>query len=362
MYKLLITIALLATIACSCRREAAVEPFKFTACEHNPILAPGPPGSWDDYFVIQPYVIRYDSTFYMFYAGSNSYGVTGAGLASSTDGIHFVKYAGNPVLAPDGTGFDAFSAGGAVVLWQDSVWAMYFNGSETVRWGPGPYVGRATARNLTGPWIKDEKPVLTSGRKGEWDADMLWPHVILTMDDGSYRMYYTGAADFFSHDNYFTGMAYSLDGITWIKYDDPATNAHPFAESDPVFRDAPDGAWDDANTYMAFVYKEADCYKMYYGGSTFINHVEQTPIGFATSADGIHWERYPDNPVYGIFNDPYTKSPGFRQLIEEKKILEPTMLEGPFLLFLDTVCFMYYDYTPIVGRIGMAVAAWPADN
>jgi len=349
-------LALLALLVYSCRRDTAVEPLKFTAYEHNPILCPGPPGSWDDSFVIQPQVIWHDSTFYMFYAGSNSYGVTGVGLATSPDGIHFSKYEGNPILTPDGTGFDAFSAGGAIVLWQDSVWVMYYNGSETVRWGPGPYVGRATARNLTGPWIKDEEPVLASGRKGEWDADILWPHVVITLDDGNYRMYYTGAADFFSHDNYFTGMANSQDGIIWEKYNDPATNQHPFTESDPVLRDAPDGSWDDANTYMAFVYRDSSCYKMYYGGSTFINHVEQTPLGFATSEDGIHWERYPKNPIYCIYNDPYAGSPAFRQLITEKKMFEQTQLEGPYLLFLDTVCLMYYDYTPTVGRIGMAAA------
>jgi hypothetical protein len=353
---------LLLLLLLACKQEQRPFPLDFKAYEHNPVLSPGEPGSWDDFFVIQPQVIWYDSTFYMFYAGSNISNIVGVGIATSPDGFHFTKFEGNPVLAQDGIGFDAYNAAGAIVIRQDSVWAMYYNGSETVRWGPGPYVGRATARNLTGPWIKDEEPVLASGRKGEWDADILWPHVVLTLDDGSYRMYYTGAADFFSHDNYFTGMADSQDGIIWEKYNDPATNQHPFAESDPVLRDAPDGSWDDANTFMAFVYRDSSCYKMYYGGSTFINHIEHTPLGFAISKDGIHWERYSKNPVYGIYDDPYAGSPGFKQLIAEKKFFEPTQLEGPFLLLLDTVCFMYYDYGPMMGRIGMATAALPVGN
>lgn len=182
--------------------------------------------------------------------------------------------------------------------------------------------------------------------------------MVLTLDDGSYRMYYTGAADFVSHDNYFTGMASSTDGITWKKYDDPVTDDHPFAESDPVLRDSPDGAWDDANTYMAFVYKDSNCYKMYYGGSTFINHIEHTPLGFATSTDGIHWEKYPGNPIYSIKDDPYSGSTGFKQRIAEKKLYDQHQLEGPMLLFLDTVCLMYYDYGASVFGIGVATAVY----
>lgn len=139
-------LALLLVFLSACRPPTADHrPLKFKAYEHNPILTPGEPGSWDDFFVIQPHVIWHDSTFYMFYAGSNHSNVAGVGIATSPDGFHFTKFGGNPVLAPDGNGFDAYNAGGAIVIWQDSIWVMYYNGSEAVRWGPGPYVGRATA-------------------------------------------------------------------------------------------------------------------------------------------------------------------------------------------------------------------------
>ncbi len=74
MYKLLITITLLATIASSCRREATIEPLKFTAYEHNPILTHGPPGSWDELFIALPNVTLHRGIFYMYYMGCNSSG------------------------------------------------------------------------------------------------------------------------------------------------------------------------------------------------------------------------------------------------------------------------------------------------
>jgi hypothetical protein len=87
---------------------------------------------------------------------------------------------------------------------------------------------------------------------------------------------------------------------------------------------------------------------MYYSGSAVNNREGLKAIGYATSRDGIRWEKYPGNPVYRSENDPFILSQG-----------KTGYMENPNLLYLDTVCYMYYECGPFqVERsfIGLATA------
>jgi len=327
-----------------CKQVNSPSPLKFKAYDNNPILAPGKPGSWDELMVIGPQVYRHDSLFYLFYTASNNIGKAAVGLAISKDGFHFEKYDGNPILAADGIGFDAYLVADAILLQLDTGWVMYFGAGELARYGPGQSIGRATASGITGPWAKDEKPILMSGSIGEWDAGFIFPGSIVKLNDGSYRMYYTGGGDFYGEIISHTGMATSEDGITWKKYNDPATGQHPFLESDPVLPAGNKNEWDSHGNWMAFVYNNPTGFYMYYTGTTFIRGIEKSSIGFASSRDGTHWTRYQDNPVYSVKDDPF--------LVK----INRTIIEGSWLVFHDTVCYMYYDYGVIVGKIGVATA------
>ncbi len=329
-----------------CSQDQTPKPLKFAAYEGNPVLSPGESGEWDELFLIGPYVYWHDSLYYMFYNGSNVEGKIAIGVATSPDGFHFTKYANNPVLAPDGKGYDAWHVGGAVIIRQDSLWVMYFGASEVVTYGPGPYIGRATARELTGPWIKDEKPVLAAGKAGEWDDGYAFPSSVVILEDNNYRMYYCGGIDFVQHDDRFIGMADSPDGITWKKHNDPKTDHHPFADSDPVITDSKDGEWDDATLFSAFVYRDTGCFRMYYCGGSIINRVSINQLGFASSTDGIQWSKYAGNPVFSIQDDPY---------VADQTAARAT-IECPWLVFRDTVCLMYYDYGTVMGEISVATA------
>lgn len=343
LFFILITLALFISIGC--HQDETPRPLNFIAYRGNPILSPGAPGEWDDLFLIGPYVYLHDGLYYMFYNGSNVQGKIAVGLATSTDGYNFTKYAANPILSPDGKGYDAWHVGGAVIIRQDSLWVMYFGSSELVTYGPGPYIGRATARELTGPWIKDKKPVLSTGKAGEWDGGYAFPTSVVVLEDGTYRMYYSGGIDFVKRDKYFIGMASSDDGITWKKHNDPSTGQRPYADSDPVLTDSKDGEWDDAGVFSAFVYQESGYFKMYYDGFCFKNRDQEGHIGFASSKDGIKWNKYSGNPVYTKQEDPYIAHDGVR-----------ANFECPWLVFRDTECLMFYDYGTVKGEISMATA------
>lgn len=76
--------------------------------DHGIILEAGAQGEWDLYlwggFAFS--VIKKDGTYYLYYQGSSDYRTEydetvlwrAVGVATSTDGIHFTKYEGNPVL------------------------------------------------------------------------------------------------------------------------------------------------------------------------------------------------------------------------------------------------------------------------
>lgn len=343
----LLSVGLITMLIAGCHPGDTPKPLQFVAYEGNPILSPGAPGQWDEVFVALPYLVKHDSTYYLFYLGVQSNNMASAGLATSADGVHFTKFKGNPLLTPDGKGYDAFGVGAQVVIRQDSLWVMYFNAIETATWGPGKHIGRATAASLTGPWIKDENPVLTAGRPGEWNDDYLFPGSIMKTEDGIYRMYYSGGADFAGSEDQYLGMATSTDGINWKKYNDVATTQKPFAESDPVLKTGDRDKWDNMQIWTCHVFKNQGGYEMYYSGFSNNQKPRIGSLGYAFSPDGIHWKKYSGNPVYTIDYDRQTEN-----------LVEVTF-EGPSLLFTDSLCLMYYDYGiigDILSRIGLARA------
>jgi hypothetical protein len=343
IFNLILSLFVLALTGC--KQDNSPAPLKFEAYVHNPILSPGQPGSWDELMLMAPQVYWYDSLYYLFYAASNISNKAGIGLATSKDGFYFEKFEGNPILAPDGTGYDASLVAGCVLLNYDSIWTMYFGAGELIRYGPGQYIGRATAEGITGPWIKDENPILTIGSAGEWDAGFIFPSSFVEIEDGTYRIYYTGGGDFQGELITYTGLASSVDGITWKKYNDPVTHQHPFEESDPILPAGDQKDWDSHGSWCAFVYKMPGGFNMYFTGSSFNKGYSESSIGFAYAEDGIHWKKFTDNPVFTVKDDPFITT-----------IHKDTIIEGSWLIFRDTICYMYYDYGAIVGKIGVATA------
>ena len=85
--------------------------------------------------------------------------------------------------------------------------------------------------------------------------------------------------------HYRLGYATSADGIVWEKHPD-----------NPVLNVGASGTWDDYSLYKPTILFDDIEYQMWYTGSNHIN----SRIGYATSADGIVWEKYPDNPVLNV--------------------------------------------------------------
>jgi hypothetical protein len=331
-------LAILVALSTSCRHDRGPDPLKFKGYEGNPVIVPGPPGTWDDLYVIMAFVMEYDDTIYLYYTAYNKTGSRALGLATSTDGFHFTKYAGNPVLTGDGEGYDAFGVAQAQVLKADTGWVLYFNGREIAGFSSGAAIGRATSTSPKGPWKKSNEPVLTTGRRGEWDSDFLYLGPVRRLDDDRYILYYTAGEHLFPEGEWYIGMAISKDGIHWDKYNDPDTPDRPFKDSDPVVKTGRTGEWDDSIVLICDLERMPGGYRLYYSCDSF---------GYASSEDGIHWKKYSGNPFYIHEDDPFCLKKGWDDLT----------LQGAKLLFRDSICFMYYDYGHCENSaISMAVA------
>ena len=68
-------------------------------------------------------------------------------------------------------------------------------------------------------------------------------------------------------------------------------------KNNPIFSGTGTGTWDNQIRERGYILKDNDIYKMWYtgynGGDSTVKY-----LGYATSPDGIKWERYPENPIF----------------------------------------------------------------
>ena len=155
----------------------------WTKYPDNPVLSPGPGGAFDDYRVEGANVLFDGYEYKMWYSakdGSN-YRI---GFATSPDGVTWTKHPGNPVLdlGPSGTWDDEFTFTPNTL----------FDGAEYKMWYSGNY-GSGYATSSDGiEWTKYEgNPVFDLGPSGAWDdAEARSP--IVLFDGDAYKMWYSG--------------------------------------------------------------------------------------------------------------------------------------------------------------------------
>lgn len=266
----------------------------------------GPNGDgWNDNFPVPGPVIEHDGILHMFYTGhtfaSPNLERGRVGLATSADGNDWAFLDPEPLF--DGselpwTGASIYPTTGLVA--DDGTWILWFSTvprSFSVRGGS---IGRATAPGPAGPWTVDPEPVLTPGGEGTWYAKGVnAPSVVRTAD--GYHLYFDGHIDDIdSEPDRAIGLLTSSDGIVWEMHDDPTTGGI-YEGSDPVFTHGPDGAWDAARVMAPQVVATDDGFALAYLSSWrradrpgFLQD-----LGYATSDDGITWQRAATNPIIG---------------------------------------------------------------
>lgn len=261
----------------------AVPQPNFTFTGSNPTIA-----HETSKFINPGAVLYHNGQYHMFPNMFSSWpGEIGVGYYTSADGLAWEAASEGPVFHSSQAPYaDPGADVSSVYVTDDGTWVLIFH---TVGGSGGSVIGRATASAPTGPWTADPDPILEPGPSDAWDGrDVTWPNVIRT--EGGFVMYYTGANSF---GRLGTGRAASPDGLTWTKYDDPATDDPPFAASDPIFPGTSegDGAWESGETQRAEVQAVPGGWVMVYAGAALNRR------GLAFSRDGIQWTRYAKNPI-----------------------------------------------------------------
>jgi beta-1,2-mannobiose phosphorylase / 1,2-beta-oligomannan phosphorylase len=68
-------------------------------------------------------------------------------------------------------------------------------------------------------------------------------------------------------------------------------------KDNPVFKSTDSTTWDRHIRERGYILKEDSIYKLWYTGYSGTDE-DPKSLGYATSPDGIHWTRYPGNPIF----------------------------------------------------------------
>lgn len=209
------------------------------------------------------------------------------------------KFEGNPVLAHGPDGAWDYHKTDPTVLKDNGRYKMWYGTANQE--GKHTVIGYAESDNGI-DWVKNPEPVLLPGPDDSWDAgyeDMETPTVIIDEEaapEERYKMWYSaflGPAGKPETELFRIGYATSPDGINWNKYKEgPVLDLGDKEKVD----------WDGWTVTDPMVIKEIGAYKMWYSGAGIVPEEETWHfwIGYATSSDGIHWQKYEGNPVLDI--------------------------------------------------------------
>lgn len=112
---------------------------------------------------------------------------------------------------------------------------------------------------------------------GDWDGSQVRQVTVLS-DGIEYKMWFDGVNLLGEHQ---IGLATSDDGISWTKH-----------LANPVLTGTI-GTWDESGEHAPFVIEEGGIYKMWYEGSDG----DVRRLGYATSTNGIDWNKHIANPI-----------------------------------------------------------------
>lgn len=248
---------------------------EFIKYPNNPALE-GTPGTWDGQSVRQNGLFKKDGTYYLYYSGEPASGECWQiGLATSQDMIHWMKYAGNPIVPRGEEGsWDSFFTMYGKVIEKDGLYYMIYMGADGAVDSYNMQLGLAISEYLY-HWEKYQaNPILKKGTVGEWDSRGVWDHSLL-LYKGLYYLSFGGNDVIDGQGS--IGIATSEDMIHWSKYaGNPVVSGR--LECTELFEYG-------GVAHMLYVYWDAPYPK---GVQT---------IGLMSSEDMIHWVDYPRNPI-----------------------------------------------------------------
>jgi predicted GH43/DUF377 family glycosyl hydrolase len=262
-----------------------VDRYQWNKYFQNPVVPHGPADSWEEKSSDCQTVGYFGGQYMMWYVGTPKSLRCQIGLATSPDGINWTKHPENPVLklGPSGSWDSGILICQHVLFDQaENIFKIWYVGGINGIYG----IGYATSPDGIN-WAKyPGNPVMPV--TAPWEGTNLEGQSVIKTDAG-YQMWYAGYDT--SNDKAMLGYATSPDGINWTKHPD-----------NPIFTPADPSQWDGYSVDEPDIHYWDGTYHMWYKG--WKKPFGVSWIGHATSSDGVHWERDPDNPVLLTTNSP----------------------------------------------------------
>jgi predicted GH43/DUF377 family glycosyl hydrolase len=247
---------------------------------HNPypesLLKPGDLDAWDFTDVLNPDVIRWKGKYWNYYSGYNGE-IWSTGLATSDNGIHWMKYEMNPILTPSKKGWDSYyiAANGSSIVHENEIYMFYQGANNSLL----SAIGFATSKDGY-MFQKHPKPILSpSPTIGSWDEKAVSDPFVIKHKNQFY-LYYLGMNNVGIQR---LGIASSDNGIDWVK--------HP---GNPILDVGSLGSFDERGLGEPAVVFVPPFFYMIYTGR---NSQEERNLGVAFSRDGINWRKVNSNGI-----------------------------------------------------------------
>jgi predicted GH43/DUF377 family glycosyl hydrolase len=156
--------------------------------QNQPVLVPGNSGNWDDYAVAPGFIIKEGSNYEMYYNGfHDQYGTWNIGLAISSDGIHWEKNSEPVLTASD----EEYQIGVSSVVKYSSTYFMYYS----VRHYPYYTISLATSSDGIN-WVKYEgNPILKVTK--DWEGTGIYGPSVIYDHDKLEMVYMNASANSF---------------------------------------------------------------------------------------------------------------------------------------------------------------------
>jgi predicted GH43/DUF377 family glycosyl hydrolase len=248
----------------------------YTRHPNNPILDLSD-SAWDSYALETPFVMNIGGEYWLYYYGYDTTEIEDVisgdkttlgsiGLAISNDGIIFTRYSNNPVLEPSPLtdtdnyvgSWDSWVIEGPSIIEVGSEYWMFYGGAGSEVAGEMVNsVGLAISPDGK-KWTKAiQNPLLNEGSASSWDRyHVIDPSVIKY--NNQYILWYHGGNTYFAGDgeysNFNIGVAYSDNGIEWVK-----DSNNPVLENDVL-------SWTSSGVMAPSVIEESDKFVMYFHG------------------------------------------------------------------------------------------------
>jgi hypothetical protein len=254
----------------------------------NPILRPGPAGSWDSGVLEACDILHDDGVYYLYYHATSPTSGYQVGVVTAPHPLGpFTRPADQPVLpvGPEGS-WDSGCTACAALLKEGPDRYLMFYSAKAQSAGPGYSVGLAYAESPLGPWRKHEdNPLLTQfGYVGG-----------IALREGTYHLYT-------EHPVGSRGDDYGPFSLATA----PAPEGPWTVHDRYVLTPGEWGEWDDGGMSEAKVMLQNGVFHCFYGGAKLhpVRIRTRESIGYAWSEDGVHFTKHRLNPVAPRENDP----------------------------------------------------------